>query len=209
MSRILVMGATGGTGRLLVSQALAQGHDVTALVRDPSRLPSADRLRVLAGSITGDDATLAAAVRGQDAVISTLGAGKSFTSGGLIAAAVPKIVRAMEGEGMRRLVFTSAFGVGETHRDTPLVPRIFIRLMLQDIYRDKLAGETVLRASALDWTIVYPTGLADRPATGRHRAGERLALRGFPTIARADLATFLLAQVADATYLRKGVLVTS
>jgi putative NADH-flavin reductase len=207
--KVLVLGATGGTGHQVVTQALQQGHTVTALVRDPGRLSVAsDRLRVLTGSVT-EDGSLPTAVRGQDVVISALGVGKSFKSNGLIAASVPRIVRAMKAEGVRRLVFTSAFGVGETFRDVPLVPRLFIRTLLRDVYRDKNAGESQLVDSGLDWTLVYPTGLADRAATGRYRVGERLALRGFPSIPRGDVAAFLLAQIDDTTYLRKRVLITS
>ena len=208
--RVLVLGATGGTGRQLVAQALEQGHTVTALVRDPRQLTLAsDRLRVVAGSVTEESAALAAAVQDQDVVISVLGVGKSFKSGGLIARSMPRIARAMEDEGIRRLIFTSAFGVGETHRDVPLVPRLFIRLLLGDIYRDKAAGEAYVRGRDLDWTLVYPSGLFDGPVTGECRAGERLALRGFPRIARADVAAFLLRQIEDTTYVRKGVLISS
>lgn len=207
---VLVLGATGGTGQQLVTQAIQQGHRVTALVRDPTQLSLAsDRLRVLGGSVTDNGSALAAAMHGQDVVISALGVGKSFRSGGLIAESVPRIVRAMKDEGIRRVIFTSAFGVGETHRDVPLVPRLFIRLLLQDVYRDKDAGEAQLIDSELDWTLVYPSGLVDGAASGRYRAGERLSLRGFPRIARADVAAFLLTQIDDATYVRKRVLISS
>jgi putative NADH-flavin reductase len=208
--KILVLGATGGTGQQLISRALQQGHEVTALVRTPQRLTiSDDRLRVLAGSVTDDSQALADAVRDQAAVISALGVGRSFKSRGLITQSMPRIVRAMEDHGVRRLIFTSAFGVGDTRRDVPLGPRIFVRLLLQDIYRDKELGEATLRASSLDWTLVYPAGLIDARATGRCRAGERLSLTGFPRIARADVADFLLTQIDDTTYVRKGVLISS
>ena len=208
--KILVLGATGGTGQQVISRALQQGHQVTALVRNPQRLTVRDdRLRVLAGGVTDDSQALADAVRDQAAVISTLGAGRSFKSGGLISQSMGRTVRAMEDHGVRRLIFTSAFGVGDTRRDVPLGPRIFMRLLLRDIYRDKELGEAALRASGLDWTLVYPAGLVDGPATGQCRAGERLSLSGFPRIARADVADFLLAQLDDTTYLRKCVLISS
>jgi putative NADH-flavin reductase len=204
------LGGTGGTGQQVISQALQQGHEVTAFVRSPQRLTiTHDRLRVLAGSVTDDSPALADAVRDQNAVISTLGAGRSFKSGGLISQSMPRIVRAMEDHGVRRLIFTSAFGVGDTRRDVPLVPRLVIRLLLKDIYRDKESGEASLRGSSLDWTLVYPVGLVDGAATGHYRAGERLSLSGFPRIARADAAGFLLTQIDDPTYVRKGVLVSS
>lgn len=209
-TRVLVLGSTGPTGQHVVAQALRQGHLVTAFARNPrGSVIESDRLRVITGSVSDNDATLASAMRDQDVVISTLGRGKSFSSGRLIAQSMPRIIRTMESEGVRRLVFTSAFGVGETFRDAPWLPRLFIRTLLRDIYRDKLAGEAALRASGLDWTLVYPTGLVDRPATGQYRIGVRLPLRGLPTIARADLAAFLLTQVTDTTYVRQGVLVSS
>ena len=211
MSRnVLVLGATGGTGRQVVAQALEQGHVVTAFLRDASKLSfTSDRLRVVIGLVTDDEPALTMAVRGQDAVISALGIGKSFAPHGLIAESVPRIVRAMENEGVRRLIFTSAFGVGETIRDVPLIPQLFIRTLLRDVYNDKEAGEIPLVNSGLDWTLVYPTGLSDGPATGKYRVGERLALRGFPRIARPDVAAFLVGQINDATYLRKRVLISS
>jgi hypothetical protein len=115
----------------------------------------------------------------------------------------------MEGGGVRRLIFTSAYGVGDTWRDVPLLPRTLMRLLFRDLYADKAAGEEHIRASGLDWTIVYTVTLTDGPRTGRYRAGERLALRGFPRVSRADVADFLVAQIEDRTYVRKGVLIGS
>ena len=208
--RILVLGAAGGTGRHVVTQALTAGHRLTALVRNPQALAAtSDRLRVLTGDVVRDDAVLDEAVRGQDVVISTLGVGKSFKPDGLIATSAPRIVNAMKRHGVRRLVFVSAFGVGDTYRDVPFVPRLFMRTLLADIYRDKKIGEEAVRRSGLEWTLVYPTGLTDAPGSGRFRAGERLELRGFPRIPRADVATFIVQEVDSAAYLRKGVLISA
>jgi len=210
--RILVLGATGGTGKAVVAQALALGHEVTVFVRDPNRLESnRDRLRVLVGDVTDAGDAIRAATRDQDAVVSALGLGRSLTSHGLIARSIPIIVRAMEADSVRRLIFMSAYGVGATYRDTPLLPRILTRTLLKDMYADKNAGEDELRriGDGIDWTIVYPVTLTNGPETGRLRFGERLDLRGLPKIARADVADFMLAQLDDATYSRKGVLVSS
>ena len=196
--RLLVLGATGGTGREVVTQALQQGDEVTAL----------ERVRVIVGDVLRDREALESAVRSQDAVISALGVGKSLRSGGLIGRSTPDIVQAMERLGIRRLIVTSAYGVGDTWRDVPAVPRFFIRTLLRDLYADKEVGERPLRDSTLDWTLVYPVTLTNGPRTGHYRAGERLALRGFPTISRADVADFLLTQVEDRRYIRKGVLVS-
>jgi putative NADH-flavin reductase len=208
--RILVLGATGGTGRQVVNQALAQGHEVTAFIRRPERLPSqwAERLRVVVGDVTGDTEPLAEAARNQEAVISALGTGKSLRSGGLITRSMPNIILAMEWHSVARLIFTSAFGVGSTWSDVPIVPRVLERLFLRDIYADKERGEEILRRSELDWTLVYPVALTNGPRTGRYRVGERLSLRGLPMISRADLADFMLTQIEDRKYVRKGVLIS-
>jgi len=115
----------------------------------------------------------------------------------------------MHAHGIRRLVFMSAFGVGVTRRDTPLLPRIAIRLPLRDIYDDKEVGDEVVLGSGLDWTIVYPTALTNAPATDAYRVGERLALRGFPKVSRADVADFIVSQIVDDRYLRQQVLISS
>jgi putative NADH-flavin reductase len=209
-SKLLVLGPTGGTGRSVVEQALAAGHRVTVLARDPGALPvNARAARVVQGDLVKSSAALDAAMPSQDAVISALGTGKSLQSGNLITRAAPRIVDAMRRHGVRRLVFTSAFGIGATRRDTPRLPRLFIATLLRDIYADKERGEQAILASDLDWTIVYPVGLTDGPRTGRYRVGEHLALHGFPTIPRADVAEFLLRQLEDRSFLRKGVLIAS
>lgn len=206
--RVLVLGATGGTGRHVVKQAVAMGLEVTALVRSPARLAvTGPALRVVVGDLRTDTPAVRGAFAGQAAVVSALGVGQSFTSHGLIARVAPLIVAAMREHGVRRLVFTSAFGVGPTWRDTPLVPRIFGKTLLRDIYADKAAGEQVIKESGLDWTIVYPVGLTNGPATGKVRVGERLKLSGFPRVSRADVAAVLLQQVDDRTFVGKGILV--
>jgi putative NADH-flavin reductase len=210
IKKILVIGATGPTGRQVVSQALEQGHQVTAFLRNPQRMPiTHERLRLVTGDVTDQGPALDTAVAGQDVVISALGVGLSFKSRDLIARAMPRIVAALETQRVSRLIFTSAFGVGPTWIDVPRFPRVMLRLLLRDIYADKAAGEDVLRRSQLDWTLVYPTGLTHGSKTGRYRVGERLPLRGIPTISRADLAAFLLAEIDDSTYIRKGVLISS
>jgi putative NADH-flavin reductase len=207
---ILVIGATGGIGRAVLEQAEAAGLSVTVLVRDPSRLPPSSRLaRVVTGDLLETPGVLDQAIPGHAVVISALGVGKSFASGRLISRSAPAIVAAMRQHGVRRLIFTSAFGVGATRRDTPLLPRLFIATLLRDIYADKHAGEQAILQSELDWTIVYPVGLTDGPKTGKYRVGERLPLKGFPTIARADVADFMLRQADDRRFIRKGVLIAS
>ena len=205
----LLLGATGPTGREVIDQGLEVGYTITAFVRDPAKLPVRHaRLRVVVGDVTAEGPALEQAVKGQDAVLSALGAGMSFAPRRLMEQAMPRIVAAMEAAGVRRLIFTSAFGVGETYRDTPAMPRLTIATLLSAIYADKRRGEEILERSALDWTLVCPTGLTNGPRTGKYRVGERLELRGFPTISRADVASFLLRELQDPRFLKKEVLIS-
>jgi putative NADH-flavin reductase len=91
----------------------------------------------------------------------------------------------------------------------PLLPSVLIRLLLKDIYADKQAGEEDIRRSSLDWTLVYPTTLTNGIKTGRYRLGERLVLHGLPRVSRADVADFILTQLEDSPYVRRGVLISN
>jgi putative NADH-flavin reductase len=208
--RILVLGATGPTGREVVKQALEAGHEVTAFVRSPAKLAMThDRLGLATGDVTADGPALADAMRGKDAVICALGSGQSLAPHALMEQAMPRIVAAMRETGVKRFVLMSAFGVGETFAEIPVLPRILVRTLLARIYADKEAGEKVLKRSNLDWTVVYPTGLTNGPRTENFRFGEHLKLHGLPTVSRADVAKFLVEQVDDDEYVRKGVLLSS
>jgi putative NADH-flavin reductase len=205
--KVLVLGATGGMGQLVVAQALEQSHTVSVLVRHPERLQNTKEIRVMAGNVLADPQKLAEALLGQDVVISALGVGNSLKSRGLVSHTAPLLVSAMARQRIRRLIFVSAYGVGSTRRYVPLFPRILTGLLLSDIYADKQAGENFIFQSDLDWTIVYPVTLTNGPRTTRYQVGEHLVLRGFPKISRADVAHFLVSQIGDTQYSRKGVLI--
>jgi putative NADH-flavin reductase len=209
-SRILVVGATGGTGREVVLQALAAGHAVTALARTATRLAiEHPKLRAIDGTLPQDAALLSNAMAGQDVVVSALGRGRSFASHQLIEQSVPAVFTAMRAHGVRRLIFTSAIGVGDAIRDIPFLPALFARTLLRGIYADKVIGERMVRESGLEWTIVQPAGLTDGPRTGRYQAAERMTLSSLPTIARADVAHFLLAQVENRSNVGKTLVLAS
>ena len=201
--KILVFGATGPGGQQLVQQALSQGHEVTAFARNPDGMSTDKRVRLVAGDTTRDAEQIAEAMRGQEAVVSALGRRKTFRSDNLIARSMHLILPAMEQAGVRRLVVMSAFGVGGSLRDAPLIPRIMYRVLLADIFADKKAAEDEIRRSRLDWTIAYPVLLTDGPLTGHYRVGERLELRGVPKISRADVAHFMLAEMKNRAFVRK------
>ena len=206
--KLIVLGGTGGTGRQIVQQALEAGHDVTVLARDPAKVVTQHpRLRVAPGD-AGDSPKMVDAMRGQDAVISALGRGLSFKSEHLMERSVPEILSSMKTAGVRRMVFMSAWGVGDTKQDAPLLPKIFFNTLLRGIYADKLAGDKLIRKSDLDWTIVLPTKLDDGPLTRNYRTGERLPMKGMPSISRADTAHFILDRVNDPASIRKSLVVS-
>ena len=207
--KLLVLGATGGTGRQVVTHALDAGHDVTILVRNRGQAGLAPpRLRIVDGDVR-NLAQLAEALRGQEAVISTLGRGKSFKSEKLIAESVPAILAAMQSHDVKRLLFTSAIGVGDTFRDASLPMKIFARTLLRGIYADKIIGDDLIRKSGLDWTIVQPVGLTDGPLTKRYRVGEHLPLSGLASISRADTAHFIVDRIADQSTFKKTLIVAN
>jgi len=112
--KLLILGASGGTGQELVAQALEQNHDVTAFVRDPAKISmSHEKLTVIKGDVL-DKNILIKALEGKDAVLSALGVGKSLKSNNLMTNAMSNIIPAMNATGVKRIIFESAFGVGET-----------------------------------------------------------------------------------------------
>jgi putative NADH-flavin reductase len=208
--KLFILGATGPTGLQIVRQALAQGHQVTAFVRDPARLPYTDKnLGVATGSLPGDARALEQALRGHDAVISSLGLHNALKAHHFSENNMRMLVPAMQKQGVRRLIIVSANGVGDTRTHSPLLPRLMYRLLLTDIFADKQAGEALVRASSLDWTIAYPTLLTNGPRTGNYRAAERLELKGMPRISRADVADFVLRQLDDRAFLKKGAVISN
>lgn len=205
--RIAVFGSTGATGRQVVARALAAGHEVTAFVRDPAKAPPArEGLTVAVGQVTSDQAAVTAAVAGADAVVSALGAERSWRglrAPAVMAEATPRVIAAMREAEVARVVWLSGLGVGGTLAEVPAVPRLAYRALLRRVYADKAAGERLLRRSELDWTLVYPVMMTNGAATGRYRHGERLDLRGVPTVTRADVADFMLGRLTAGDYLHK------
>jgi putative NADH-flavin reductase len=207
--KLLILGATGGTGQKLVWQALEINHEVTALARDPEKLKiKHDRLTVIKGSVLDRD-LVTKAMDGKDAVLSALGTGKSLKPGGLIAHAAENIIGAMKENNIKRLIFLSAFGVGETYAQANFFQKFLYRLFLKNIYADKAKGDELIRQSLLDWTLVYPVVLTDKPFTGKYKSGEQLPMKGVPSISRADTADFILRQLADNTFLKKSPVIMS
>jgi uncharacterized protein YbjT (DUF2867 family) len=203
--QLVVFGATGGTGRELVTQALGHGHSVRAFVRDPDRLKIVHhRLEVDTGDVQ-DAKSVAAAVAGQDAVLVALGVNERKPNT-ILSDAVRTIVGAMKTGGVRRLLYVSSLGVGETKGQLGLLyNHVLLPLLLKEIFADKETAETVVRESDLDWTIVQPGRLTKARLTGKYRAGPGSAKgRWFPKIARADVADFMLNALERKLFVREA-----
>lgn len=203
--KILVLGATGGTGSHVLRAALAAGHDVTVLVRDATALDVSDGVRVVTGDATSPE-DLRAALADRDAVLNAVG---SRNIRHPIEVEVGRaLLPAMREAGVDRLVVCSAFGVGDSQADANTLQKVFFHTVLGKVYAAKEVADAEVRDSGLDWTLVYPTRLTDDPATGSLVTGERLPEGASIHVTRADVARFMLAQLTDDTWSRKTVVVT-
>jgi putative NADH-flavin reductase len=197
--KLTVFGATGRTGVEVVRQGLAQGHQVTAVVRDPARLevPPHEQLEVVTAN-GFDPSEIAPAISGREVVVSALGPrGRGPTT--VCRDAARGIISAMSTAGVRRLVVVSNSGMhteGDGVFTRRLVKPILIRL-LREGYEDMQAMEDLVVASGLEWTIVRPPRLTHGPHTGRIASSVDRNVRGSFTISRADLADYVLRATED------------
>ena len=205
--KVLVIGATGGTGRHLVRILLERGHDVTAWVRNPSAIAeTSSRLRVLPGEAR-DAESLDRAVEGQDAVLVAFGA-RSLKKDDVQEVFMRNLLAAMKTHGVRRLVNLSAWGLNNDRAVTSswFFAYFFRPVVLRHIWADKERSEALLTASDLDYVNVQPGRLLDTPARGDVRAS--LDGRGLqPSMTREDLAAFMVDQLGSDQWLRQSVIV--
>ena len=203
---LLIVGATGGTGQQLVSQALERGHQVRALVRkEPSAQPRPG-LTIVLGNVL-DPSSLDRAVQGQDAVLSALGHKQWFRPTRILSEGTHNLIGAMRRQGVRRFVCETALGISDTWGQMGLYYTLFVRPIILPLYFwDKTRQETVIRASDLDWTIVRPGMLTNGPKRGRYRHGPQVGHWLWTVrISRADVAAFMLDQLSDRRYVRATV----
>jgi putative NADH-flavin reductase len=204
--RLTILAATGGIGSQVLVQAVTAGHDVTAVVRNPSRVPDS-RVRVVVDDLAAaNSATMLGAVRGADAVVSGLGA-RSAAEAGVASRGTRSVVRAMQATGVRRIVVVSAASVGTVPSPgRPNPPRhnpgdgFFMRHVAAPLakaafrrhYEDLALMEDVLRDSGLDWTVVRPPRLLDRRLGKAYRTAYDQNVRAGMFISRADVAHLML-----------------
>ena len=203
---LLILGATGNTGKELVKQSLAQGHRVTVLLRNPEKLDIKDDNLVLVKGDVLNKEDVDMALEGKDALVSGLGVGNTLTANDLMYNAVSTLIPAMQIENVKRFIWLSAFGVGPTFKQANWLQKLAFKLPLRDIYADKEKADELVRNSDLDWTIVAPVKLTNGSLTTKYEAGEKFEMFGFPAISRADVAHFMLSQLNDESFIKKTVI---
>lgn len=206
---LLIIGATRGIGLQLLDRAWRSGHAVTALARRPQKLPGPrPNLQVIPGDIL-DMTSVRQAMAGQEAVCLTVGVGVTFRPVKVFSEGTRNVLAAMEERGVRRLVAVTGIGAGDSQgRGGFFYDRIFNPLLLRTIYQDKDRQEALIRASDADWTIVRPARLTNGPLTGIYRVITDLTGVTAGKISRADVAHFILAELAAPRYVKQTPLLT-
>ena len=206
--KLAIFGATGKTGIELVKQALEQGHAVTAFVRVAARLAiENERLSLVSGDAF-DSASVAQAVKGQDAVICALGAGSDLKKTTVRTTGTINIISGMQKNNVKRLIVVTAMGVGESWDTLSLFNKFFFATLLKSSREDHETQEAAVRESGLDWTIIRPSGLTDTPRTGVYEVGENIPA-ATSKIARADIADLILKELEQNALIGKAVTITN
>jgi putative NADH-flavin reductase len=217
--KLTIIAATGGIGLQLLEQAVAGGHDVTAVARNPQNLSPAPARAVAADLASADPAALHPAVAGADAVLSALGP-RSKADAGVAARGTKVVIQAMQAAGVRRIIVVSAAPIGTVPSPgRPHPPRHdpgdgfivryladpIVKRALREHYADLARMEDVLRDSDLDWTAVRPPRLTSKPVTGSYRTALGQNIRRGLFVSRADVAHYMLGILDQAETFRRTV----
>ena len=205
--KILVIGASGKTGRLVVQKALAAGHEVTAFVHSAHEYDVAN-VRVVEGD-AADKAKMSETVAGHDAVLDTIGGKTPYKNTTLEASVASAIIAAMQSNGVRRLVVTSMLGEGDSAEQAPFYIRLLVSTFLRGANKDKANMEAAVESSNLDWVILRPAILTDDAATGDVRVLSLESDDKAHKITRGDLAAFMVDQLTNDQYLHQAVTIAN
>lgn len=208
---ILIVGGTGKTGRLLISQGLEEGHCITAMVRKPNKLKfNNPNLKVLKGNVLNLE-NVETAVQGQDAVLSALGHKQFFIKTSILSKGTMNIIRAMEKKEVDRFICITSLGINESRFRLGLYYTLFvIPVILFFYFRDKSKQEKLIAQSNLDWTIVRPGQLTNGRKRTNYQHGPNLGSYILTKmISRASVAHFLLKNLTSNLYLHKAVGITN
>jgi putative NADH-flavin reductase len=195
--KIAVLGATGGTGKEVVKQALAKGHQVTALCRNPDKLEQAANLMILEGSVLDED-KLNECFTDCEVVVCSLGGGT------ICSQAQPLINRAIDSQKVKKQVVVTSMGVGDSYNDLDMFTTALVTTVLRNAIHDKNIQENTVKESAADWTILRPGGLTNTNLTGVYRLQEHGL--GGGRVSRADVAHAIVEKLIhlDSDFSRKS-----
>jgi putative NADH-flavin reductase len=205
--RVLVLGVTGGVGRLVAEEALKRGHDVTALVRSPRKLGDiANRVQVVSGDAL-EARAVETAVDGEDAVVYALGAG-NVRHTTLFSDSTYVLLAAMDHHSVRRLICVTGVGAGETKGHGGfLYDRMLYPLFTKGIYADKDKQESLVRGSHIEWTIVRPAPFRKNRPPGPLRVITDVDDVTLRRITRLEVAQFLVGELEQNRYIRQSVFI--
>ena len=205
--KLIVFGATGNVGLEVVKQALEKGYEVTAFVRDPSKLAVEDeKLQIITGDVL-DLAAVTSAVQGQEAVICSLGS-SSLGKTSIRVDGTATIIKAMNENKVQRLIVVSAMGTGDSWSSLSSSSKMIYKTMLRHARADHEKQETEVKDSGLQWTIVRPSGLSDGPVTGSYDVGKNIPAKT-SRISRADVAHFILQELQDNAFVGQTPTITN
>lgn len=205
--KVVIFGANGKTGILLVEQALAKGYQVVAYIRRPGSIVIDNpKLKIIIGNLN-EPLKMKDAITGADACISTLGGGSLTKHSIEIMNGIKNIISIMEVTKVHRFIYLSSLGAGESRFLIPQPLRFFLtRFFLKVPLADHNLNESNIIKSKLDWTLVRPGSLSDGQLTGDLKYGaDKTKMKGNSKISRANVALFILKQLIDTTYIKKAV----
>ena len=206
---IAIFGASGATGTLLTERCLADNHHVTALLRTPETFPLRDQIQIIRGSAF-DLASVRQTIKGADTVLSTLGA-RSLKKEDVLERAIPLIIAAMQQTGVRRIIVLGSAGALSASLDRQpawrrwMVQKVVYNTFLKWPVVSQISQWNDLSRSDLDWTMAMPPMLINAPARGRYRIDGDALPRNGSRISREDVADFMMQQINDRQWIKKGV----
>ena len=211
--KIIVFGSTGRTGRAAISKLLEAGHEVTAFARNTSTLATAPNLAIMQGDAMRT-ADVDRAVPGHDAIVVSLGnsqnpfallfGARRTTPPNVCEVGTRNIIAAIDPVAPVRLIVVTAFGIGDTRDKLPFLFKMFYRLVLREHMVDKERQEAVLKASRLEYVLIQPVALTDKPAAGTWLASPSGEIRK-QEVSRTDVAAFIAEEIALPRHSRQTI----
>jgi putative NADH-flavin reductase len=205
--KVVIFGANGKTGLLLVEQALAKGHQVVAYVRRPESISIENpKLKIIVGNLN-EILKMKDAITGTDACVSTLGSGSLTKHSPETMNGIKNIISIMENAKVHRFIYLSSLGAGESIRLIPQPLRFFLsNVFLRILLADHNSNEKAIMNSKLQWTVIRPGSLTDGQITGNLKYGtDDMKLKKISGISRANVASFIIKQLTDTNYYQKAV----